>query len=72
MDLDGTGLKESCDYTCILHDRVQKVYPDLEDIIPYPSFGDTIPVPTVARVHFLSLKLCYNTTIPALAAMLFC
>jgi hypothetical protein len=29
---------------------------------PYWSFGDTIPVPTVARVHFLSSKLWYNTT----------
>ncbi len=26
--------------------------------VPYWSFGDTIPVPTVARVHFLSSKLC--------------
>jgi hypothetical protein len=25
--------------------------------VPYRSFGDTIPVPTVARVHFLSPKL---------------
>ncbi len=28
---------------------------------PYWSFGDTIPVPTVARVHFLSPKLFDNT-----------
>jgi hypothetical protein len=27
---------------------------------PYWSFGDTIPVPTVARVHFLSSKLWYR------------
>jgi hypothetical protein len=27
----GTGLKESGDYTCILCDRVQKVYPNLKD-----------------------------------------
>ncbi len=26
---------------------------------PYRSFGDTIPVPTVARVHFLCPKLWY-------------
>jgi hypothetical protein len=31
--------------------------------IPDRSFGDTIPVPTKARVHFLSSKLWYNTTI---------
>ncbi len=31
-------------------------------IIPYRSFGDTIPVPTVSRVHFLSPKLWYITT----------
>ncbi len=30
--------------------------------VPYWSFGDTIPVSTVARVHFLSPKLWYNTT----------
>ncbi len=40
-------------------------------IIPYWSFGDTIPVPTVARVHFLSSKLWYKK-LPALVAMLFC
>ncbi len=28
-------------------------------LLPYRSFGDTIPVPTVARVHFLSPKLWY-------------
>jgi hypothetical protein len=27
---------------------------------PYWSFGDTISVPTVARVHFLSSKLWYH------------
>ncbi len=29
-------------------------------MVPYRSFGDTIPVPTVARVHFLSPKLWYT------------
>ncbi len=29
--LAGTGLKYSRDYMCILRDRVQKVYPNLED-----------------------------------------
>jgi hypothetical protein len=37
---------------------------------PYWSFGDTIPVPTVARVHFLSSKLWYKI-LPALSVMLF-
>jgi hypothetical protein len=40
-------------------------------IIPYQSFRDTIPVPTVARVHLLSSKLWYKI-LPASVAMLFC
>ncbi len=39
--------------------------------VPYWSFGDAIPVPTVARVHFLSSKLWYKI-LPASIAMLFC
>jgi hypothetical protein len=39
--------------------------------VPYRSFGDTIPVPTVARVNFLSPKLWYKI-LPASVAMLFC
>ncbi len=42
-----------------------------EGMKPYWSFGNTIPVTTVARVNFLSSKLWY-TILPALAAMLFC
>jgi hypothetical protein len=37
----------------------------------YWSFGDTIPVSTVARVPFLSSKFWYKI-LPALVAMLFC
>ncbi len=29
-------------------------------VLTYRSFGDTIPVPTIARVHFLSPKLWYR------------
>ncbi len=39
--------------------------------VPYQSFGDTIPVPTVARIHFLASKLWYKI-LPALVAILFC
>jgi hypothetical protein len=39
--------------------------------VPYQSFGDTIPVPTVARVHFLSSKFWYEI-LTASVAMLFC
>ncbi len=39
--------------------------------VPYQSFGDTIPVSTVARVHFLSPKLRYKI-LTSLVAMLFC
>ncbi len=42
------------------------VYPN-----PYRSFGNTIPVPTVAGVHFLSPKLWYEI-LPSSVAMLFC
>ncbi len=42
-----------------------------EGMKPYRSFGDTIPVPTVARAHFLSSKLWYKI-LPASVAMLFC
>jgi hypothetical protein len=42
-----------------------------EGMKPYWSFGDTIPVPTVARVNFLSSKLWFKT-LPASVAMLSC
>ncbi len=47
--------------THVLYVTVHKKCTQISMIIPYQSFGKTIPVPTVARVHFLSSKIWYNT-----------
>jgi hypothetical protein len=61
------------DFGCVhqfLIPTLKKKIVESIDKLPYRSFGDTIPVPTVARVHFLSPKLWYKI-LPALVAMLF-
>jgi hypothetical protein len=56
--------------TSVFYVTVNKMCTQTPEIIPYWSFGDTIPVPTVAWVHFCPQKIWFKI-LPALVAMLF-
>jgi hypothetical protein len=74
--LASTGLEQSCDYMCILCDRVQKVYPNLEDnTIPFnalersnAAFMMSVLGVTCGFVIYWCLK---NTVLLTLVALVF-
>jgi hypothetical protein len=61
--LEMATLNDEATYRTLWYHRVNTMplQPITMVISPYWSFVDTILVPTVARVHFLSTKLRYNT-----------